>query len=112
DTAITPDAGKTSASRQTFISGKAAEKAAMALREKILRFANVSSEAVLAFEPGRIVVREGEAVRHVDLSELTEDGDGYVFAAAETYDPPTTGLDAKGQGKPYAVYGWGAQIAE
>nr|MDQ2705803.1 molybdopterin-dependent oxidoreductase [Pseudomonadota bacterium] len=112
DTAITPDAGKTSASRQTFISGKAAEKAAMALREKILRFANVSSKAVLGFEPYRIVVREGEAVRHVDLSELTEDADGYVFAAAETYDPPTTGLDAKGQGKPYAVYGWGAQIAE
>ena len=30
----------------------------------------------------------------------------------ETYDPPTTSLDAKGQGKPYAVYGYGAQIAE
>ena len=33
DTAITPDAGKTSASRQTFVTGKAAEKAARALRE-------------------------------------------------------------------------------
>ena len=53
DTDITPDAGKTSASRQTFISGKAAEKAAKALREKILRFANVSPKAVLGFEPRR-----------------------------------------------------------
>ena len=112
DTDITPDAGKTSASRQTFISGKAAEKAARALRETILRFANVSPKATLAFEPGRIVVREGEAVRSIDLSALPADGEGYVFLARETYDPPTTALDAKGQGAPYAVYGWGAQIAE
>ena len=35
-----------------------------------------------------------------------------VFRAEETYDPPTLPLDAKGQGKPYAVYGYGAQIAE
>jgi len=112
DTAVTPDAGKTSASRQTFISGKAAEKAAYVLREKILRFANVSPGATLAFEQGKIVVREGEAVRRIDLSELPADAEGYVFSATATYDPPTLPLDAKGQGKPYAVYGWGAQIAE
>ena len=112
DTAITPDAGKTSASRQTFISGKAAEKAAKALREEILRFANVSPEAALAFSQGAIVVREGEAVRHIDLAGLPADREGYVFSACETYDPPTEALDEKGQGKPYAVYGWGAQIAE
>jgi aldehyde oxidoreductase len=112
DSAITPDAGKTSASRQTFISGKAAEKAAKALRETILRFANVSPGATLAFEPGMVVVREGEAVRRIDLAALPADAEGYVFSACETYDPPTTALDAKGQGAPYAVYGWGAQIAE
>jgi CO/xanthine dehydrogenase Mo-binding subunit/aerobic-type carbon monoxide dehydrogenase small subunit (CoxS/CutS family) len=112
DTAITPDAGKTSASRQTFISGKAAEKAAKVLRETILRFANVSPKATLAFEPGMAVVREGEAVRRIDLSTLPADSEGYVFSARETYDPPTTALDEKGQGAPYAVYGWGAQIAE
>ncbi|MEP9386827.1 molybdopterin-dependent oxidoreductase [Mesorhizobium sp. KR9-304] len=112
DTALTPDAGKTSASRQTFISGKAAEKTAKALREKILRFANVSSKATLAFEPGMVVVLEGEAVRRIDLSTLPSDGEGYVFSARETYDPPTTALDGKGQGAPYAVYGWGAQLAE
>ena len=32
--------------------------------------------------------------------------------AEETYDPPTTPLDANGQGAPYAVYGYGAQLAE
>jgi aldehyde oxidoreductase len=112
DTSVTPDAGKTSASRQTFISGKAAEKAAIALRESILRFANVSPKATLAFEAGAVVVREGEAVRRIDLSALPADRDGYAFSAVETYDPPTTGLDEKGQGVPYAVYGYGAQIAE
>src|SRR5690606_34936477 len=52
DTGITPDAGKTSASRQTYVTGKAAEKAGRALREAILRFANVSAHAELSLEQG------------------------------------------------------------
>jgi CO/xanthine dehydrogenase Mo-binding subunit len=112
DTAISPDAGKTSASRQTFVTGKAAQKAAMALREKILRSANVSSSAELALDGPFLVIREGDAVRTIDLSPLPADRHELVFAAEATYDPPTTPLDAKGQGKPYAIYGWGAQMAE
>ncbi|WP_244748418.1 molybdopterin-dependent oxidoreductase [Mesorhizobium sp. 131-3-5] len=112
DTAISPDAGKTSASRQTFVTGKAAEKAGRALREKILRFANVSAKATLQLDGAAIVIREGEATRRVDLASLDMDAAGFVFRAEETYDPPTLPLDAKGQGKPYAVYGYGAQIAE
>ncbi|QND61276.1 molybdopterin-dependent oxidoreductase [Mesorhizobium huakuii] len=112
DTAISPDAGKTSASRQTFVTGKAAEKAGRALREKILRFANVSEKASLQLDGAAIVIREGEATRRIDLATLDVDADGFVFRAEETYDPPTLPLDAKGQGKPYAVYGYGAQIAE
>ncbi|TPL79472.1 2Fe-2S iron-sulfur cluster binding domain-containing protein [Mesorhizobium sp. B2-3-13] len=112
DTAISPDAGKTSASRQTFVTGKAAEKAGRALRETILRFANVSDKASLQLDGPAIVIREGEATRHIDLASLEMDADSFVFRAEETYDPPTLPLDAKGQGKPYAVYGYGAQIAE
>ncbi|WP_378945829.1 molybdopterin-dependent oxidoreductase [Mesorhizobium sp. ANAO-SY3R2] len=112
DTSITPDAGKTSASRQTFVSGNAAQKAACALRGKILRFANVSTEARLRLEGGVLAVWEGDIRRHIDLAKLEADGDGLVFTAEESYDPPTSPLDAKGQGKPYAVYGYGAQIAE
>jgi aldehyde oxidoreductase len=59
-----------------------------------------------------IVIREGEATRRIDLPALDVDAGGFVFRAEETYDPPTLPLDAKGQGKPYAVYGYGAQIAE
>ncbi|MEO3389369.1 molybdopterin cofactor-binding domain-containing protein [Mesorhizobium sp. CAU 1741] len=112
DTALTPDAGKTSGSRQTYISGKAAEKSGRALREAVLRAANVSGDAALSLEGGTIVVREGEASRTIDLSSLAADADGFVFSACESYDPPTIALDAKGQGQPYAVYGWGAQLAE
>ncbi|UVK55668.1 molybdopterin-dependent oxidoreductase [Mesorhizobium sp. AR02] len=112
DTAISPDAGKTSASRQTFVTGKAAEKAGRALREKILRFANVSDKASLQLDGSAIVIREGDAARRIDLASLDLDADGFVFRAEETYDPPTLPLDAKGQGKPYALYGYGAQIAE
>jgi aldehyde oxidoreductase len=112
DTAVTPDAGKTSASRQTYISGKAAEKAARSLREQILRFANVSPRASLSFEAGAVVVREGKAMRRIELAALPSNHEDYVFSARESYDPPTEALDEKGQGKPYAVYGYGAQIAE
>ncbi|MER9472994.1 molybdopterin-dependent oxidoreductase [Mesorhizobium sp. M0520] len=112
DTAITPDAGKTSASRQTFVTGKAAEKAGRALRDEILRFANVSEKAAIALDGTSLSIGEGEATRRIDLSSLKADAEGFVFRAEESYDPPTLPLDAKGQGKPYAVYGYGAQIAE
>ena len=39
DTSITPDCGKTSASRQTFVTGKAAHMAGTELRRAILRLA-------------------------------------------------------------------------
>lgn len=112
DTAITPDAGKTSASRQTFVTGKATEKAGRALREKILRFANVSAGASIIIEGGAIVVAEGGERRRIELASAPADERGYVFSAEETYDPPTAPLDEKGQGIPYAVYGYGAQIVE
>ncbi|MCK6441418.1 molybdopterin-dependent oxidoreductase [Elstera cyanobacteriorum] len=65
-----PDGGKTSASRQSFITGEAVRRAA---------------RAALANPDGM--------------------GDG-------VFDPPTTPLDADGQGSPYAAYAFGAQMAE
>ena len=110
DTALTPDAGKTSASRQTYVTGKAAQKSGEALRAAILRHANAGGGATLQLEGGSLTVTEGAAVRRVELSTLPADALGYVFRAEETYDPPTTTLDENGQGTPYAVYGYGAQI--
>lgn len=112
DTALTPDCGKTSASRQTFISGKAAMLAGAALRARILALANTGPEARIALEGGRLRAEDARGGRDVALSDLLCDANGYVLAAEETYDPPTAILDENGQGAPYAVYGYGAQIAE
>ena len=112
DTAFTPDAGKTSASRQTFVTGRAALAAGRVLRAKILRLANAGDGAVIGFEAGQITVSEG-SIRHcIDLNTLSANAQGYALMAEETYDPPTTPLDADGQGNPYAVYGFGAQMVE
>ena len=35
-----------------------------------------------------------------------------MLTAEQTFDPPTSSLDANGQGVPYAVYGFGAHLAE
>jgi aldehyde oxidoreductase len=112
DTDITPDCGKTSASRQTFVSGKAAELAGRQLRAEILRQANAGEGARLSFEEGRVTVREGDHERVLWLESLPLDGRGYVLSAEATFDPPTTPLDSDGQGDPYAVYGFGAHLAE
>ncbi len=112
DTDHTPDAGKTSASRQTFISGNAAKLTGRALRRKILRQANVSDTAEIVVSEGVILLRDGQTRRQIDTSAMPADHQGYVFVGEETYDPPTTALDMRGQGSPYAVYGYGAQLVE
>ena len=112
DTALTADAGKTSASRQTFISGKAAELAGRDLRQQILRLANAGEDAQLELRDGRLAVRDGEVVRDIDLAAMDEDARGDVLCGSGTFDPPTSPLDRNGQGEPYATYGFAAQIAE
>jgi aldehyde oxidoreductase len=112
DTDLTPDCGKTSASRQTFVSGKAAELAGKRLRERILRLANAGQDANLEIQHGNILVKEPAILRAVSLASLEADNHGYLLSAEETFDPPTTPLTADGQGSPYAVYGYGAHLAE
>jgi CO/xanthine dehydrogenase Mo-binding subunit len=111
DTDLSPDCGKTSASRQTFVTGKAAERAGLALRRMLLRLANAGEGATLELHGHRLIVREQAVVREVDLSALPRDAFGYVLCAEESFDPPTSPLDENGQGKPYAVYGYGAHLA-
>jgi CO/xanthine dehydrogenase Mo-binding subunit len=112
DTAITPDAGKTSASRQTFVSGNATRLSGEALRVAILRHANVTDNAVISIDAAALVITDGASERRIDLAALEPDSEGYVFKAEETYDPPTSPLDENGQGSPYAVFGYGAQMME
>ena len=112
DTDLTPDCGKTSASRQTFITGAAAKQAGEVLRAMILRHANVGPDARIDVGDGCIQLHSDAPTVTLDLSALPANEHGYVFMSEETFDPETLPLDEKGQGKPYALYGYGAQIME
>jgi aldehyde oxidoreductase len=112
DTARTPDAGKTSASRQTYVSGRAALAAAQALRAEILRRANAGDAARLELEGATLILTDGPTTSRLNLATLPPDHFGHALSAEESYDPPTSKLDENGQGSPYAVYGYGAQMVE
>jgi len=116
DTAITPDCGKTSASRQTFVTGKAAHTAGKKLREEILRRSGSCTCGKIEFGDGSVTVSgelgDSESAKRLVLSDLPLDKHGYVITCEATFDPPITPLDENGQGTPYAVYGFGAHMAE
>jgi aldehyde oxidoreductase len=105
DTDLTADAGKTSASRQTFVSGRAAEAAGRDLRQKILRLANAGPDAALTLDGAMLTVNDGGISHTLELAKV-----GPLMGEG-TFDPPTTPLDADGQGIPYATYAFAAQIA-
>jgi len=112
DTAISPDCGKTSASRQTFVTGKAAHMAGSKLRSEILKLAGGCDCATIEFGDGSVTVAESGRQKRLALSEFPLDAHGYVITCEATFDPPTSPLDENGQGSPYAVFGFGAHLAE
>ena len=110
DTDITPDAGKTSASRQTFVSGNAALRTGEALRAQILRQVNAGPAAQIGCQDGQLTVTDGGRTQRLDLTRLPVDAQGYVLQAQESYDPPVKPLDENGQGVPYAQFGYAAHL--
>jgi CO/xanthine dehydrogenase Mo-binding subunit/aerobic-type carbon monoxide dehydrogenase small subunit (CoxS/CutS family) len=112
DTALSPDCGKTSASRQTFVTGKAAQMAGLQLRNKILAIAKACECATIDFQDDAVIVTENGKSSTFPILALPLDTYGYVVTAEATFDPPTQPLDEDGQGTPYAVFGFGAHLAE
>jgi aldehyde oxidoreductase len=112
DTDITPDCGKTSASRQTFVSGKAAFLAGEQLRKNILKMTGACGCAKIHFLDGALFIEDGAKRKTIDLGKLPLDERGYVASAEATFDPAVTPLNDDGQGIPYAVFGFGAHLAE
>ena len=113
DTDTTPDAGKSSASRQTFVSGNATYLAGLELRARMLALAGASSaDAHVELEHGRLIAHDRGQARAVELTALEADADGLVAQGVATFDPPTTALDEDGQGAPYAQFGFGAHLVE
>ena len=112
DTDLTADAGKSSASRQTFVSGRATQLAGEDLRQQILRLSNAGPDARITPDGGVLRIFDGSREQTIILSDLAPLPNGDVLLGEGRFDPPTSRLDADGQGAPYATYGFAAQIAE
>jgi CO/xanthine dehydrogenase Mo-binding subunit len=82
------------------------------LRTEILKVAGACACAELKFGGGDVTVIENGQAKKLALSQLPLDPHGYVITCEETFDPPITPLDDNGQGNPYAVFGFGAHLAE
>ncbi|MGH1578227.1 molybdopterin-dependent oxidoreductase [Planktotalea sp.] len=108
DTDLTPDAGKTSASRQTFVTGNAAKLSGESLRRQVLSMVNAAQDAEISIDGGAVLIG---AEHRIELSDMDEGDDGYVLRAVASYDPPTEPLDENGQGVPYAQFGYAAHLA-
>lgn len=112
DTDLTEDAGKSSASRQTFVSGNAAKFAGEDIRKQLLKLLGLGPEARLSMAGTVLCGTEEGAERQFDLGTLPANEHGDLICGRGYFNPPTVPLDANGQGVPYACYGFAAQIAE
>ena len=112
DTDLTEDAGKSSASRQTFVSGNAARFAGEDLRRQLLERLGLSEPVRLSLS-GTVLTGVAEGAQaSLDLQTLTAVACGDVATGRGYFNPPTVPLDADGQGVPYATYGFAAQAAK
>jgi CO/xanthine dehydrogenase Mo-binding subunit len=109
DTALTADAGKSSASRQTFVSGNAAMLAGEQLRQRLCALLSVPLQTEVTLDGHRLCA---PGMDPIDLRKLPTDERGDVATGTGYFNPPTVPLDANGQGVPYATYGFAAQLAE
>jgi len=117
DTKLTTNAGATSASRQTFISGNAVRDAAAKLADVLL------TEAVDIMKvPKNLLVAEGGFVSHKEdpgrrapFSKLAARAHrkGIPLRWQGYFDPVTSPLDPHtGRGEPYAAYAYACHVAE
>ncbi len=117
DTATTPDAGPSTASRQTFTSGRAVLSAAREVKESLLGVASEALEAApedLWLSGGRISVR-GSPERFIPIKEAASRlhregrlpfGKGFHRVVTKDLDPESP------QGDSYVSYLFASQMAE
>jgi CO/xanthine dehydrogenase Mo-binding subunit len=115
DTRCTTNAGATSASRQTYISGNAVKEAAdkladVLLSEAVNKLRVPKSELMLQ---GGFVVDSGNSNNKVELSALAQRANqkGIPLKWQGYFDPETIPLDPEtGQGVPYTTYAFAGQL--
>ena len=114
DTAVTTDAGATSASRQTYISGNAILNAIKNLKQEIIQEASRFFGAdgkVLFFEDGEVKQKINPSV-FLPIKEVAKRC-GRILRGEGSFDPETKRLDPQtGQGVPYATYAFATHLAE
>ena len=114
DTALTTDAGATSASRQTYISGNAILNAIKSLKDEVTKEAGRILEVDgkdLYFEDGEFRHKSKPSVS-ISMKEVAKRC-GRILRGEGHFDPETTRLDPEtGQGSPYATYAFATHLAE
>lgn len=117
DTGITPDGGATSASRQTYISGNAALRAAREAKKVLIEeaahlFGVDASE--ICVKNHRVYVN-GDKDNFKKIQDIIAScrGKGKMTIGHGWYNPDTTGLDDEtGMGSPYGAYAFATQVVE
>jgi CO/xanthine dehydrogenase Mo-binding subunit len=117
DTALTPDAGATSASRQTYISGNAVREAAARLRLMVLENASGLLDVPmkeLTIEDALIKsTRDGEILTTLEEVGARCKHEGKQLIGEGTFDPSTSTLNPEtGQGIPYATYAFACHMVD
>lgn len=117
DTKYTTNAGATSASRQTYISGNAVKDAVSSLANVLLTEAVNRLRApknALIFENGDVAVSTNPEVR-ISVAKLAKriHDKGGSLTWQGYFDPETVPLDPQtGQGVPYATYAYACHMAQ
>ncbi len=116
DTKYTTNAGATSASRQTYISGNAVKEATEKLRELLMTGAVdvlKVGKASLMLDSG-FVADSNDNAKRVSFSKLAARAykRGLPFVCQGYFDPETVPLDTEtGQGVPYSTYAFACHLA-
>ncbi|MDH4207600.1 MAG: molybdopterin-dependent oxidoreductase, partial [Anaerolineae bacterium] len=113
DTALTPDGGATTASRQTFITGNAARLAARRLRDTLVVVASEELDSdpdSLVFADGTIRGHNGARITLGEAARLAR-LEGHPLVASEIYTPPAT-VPLGEEGDMHFAFGYATQAAE
>jgi len=118
DTLTTPDAGNSSASRQTYVSGNAIRLAAEQVRDTLFNEAaellEVSREDLLSRD--NMIFIKGSPATNISIKEVCGKlrAKGILTSASGSFTPPTPEmLDPEtGAGIPYGAYSYATQLVE
>jgi len=112
DTALTPDGGATTASRQTYVTGNAVKNAASALKKRIETLLNANCHC----EPCQVVFNSDgvtagdEKLRWQEIYDMLEKSPEGTTAEERYTAPQTYALELGG--KIHVAYGFGAQAVK